>query len=258
MIEIKNLSFPLSDPFLKNINFSPETGSITGITGRSGSGKSLFMELLSLRSRAKELRPVIQFRDRKASLFTEKELSAGIAFVNEKTVFDRNEILERYLLSSRLPLKNLLQPFCEKDYEITDSCIKAFGLNPWRNRKTDTLSPGIIQRARLAMAFIRQPELMLIDEPFRDLDPEGIILFSRELRRFSMEGRGTVVFASSDPGHTAEISDRIIILNRGRTAENIKAVDITADMIKKYFGADCLVSRNIYTGRPVINTVTEI
>ena len=76
-----------------------------------------------------------------------------------------------------------------------DDWIARFGLEPLASRRCDRLSLGQRQRVRLAAAFLHQPRLVLLDEPFASLDDEGVDLLIAALRELTARGGSSLACA---------------------------------------------------------------
>lgn len=84
-------------------------------------------------------------------------------------------------------------------------------------------------------AFIGNPELVILDEPFANLDPSTQIRL-KELVKSKMQIRETTVIISShDLQHTFEVSDRIVVLEKGRIVHNVNTKEITYQELESYF-----------------------
>ena len=90
-----------------------------------------------------------------------------------------------------------------------------FGLTEAAGRRVGGYSLGMRQRLALATALIGKPGVLVLDEPFNGLDPEGITSLRAFLRRFADDG-GTVFLSSHLLGEIEHVADDCIIIDRGR------------------------------------------
>jgi ABC-2 type transport system ATP-binding protein len=109
-------------------------------------------------------------------------------------------------------------------YAVEEALARA-GLSAAAGRKVKTYSQGMRQRLGLAVALLREPRLLLLDEPANGLDPAGIREFRTLLR--ALAGEGVTVFLSSHLlGEVEQVCDRVAIIDEGRLA----AVGTTAEL----------------------------
>jgi ABC-2 type transport system ATP-binding protein len=97
----------------------------------------------------------------------------------------------------------------------TDAVLDLVGLTSAADRRVGGYSLGMRQRLGLAAALVGDPEILVLDEPFNGLDPEGIQILRRFLRRFADEGR-TVFLSSHLLAEVAQSADDAMIIDHGR------------------------------------------
>jgi ABC-2 type transport system ATP-binding protein len=99
--------------------------------------------------------------------------------------------------------------------DAVGSALERAGLAAVAGRKVKTYSQGMRQRLGLAAALLRQPRLLLLDEPANGLDPAGIHEF-RTILRDLREGGTTVFLSSHLLAEVEQVSDRVAVMDRGR------------------------------------------
>jgi ABC-2 type transport system ATP-binding protein len=107
------------------------------------------------------------------------------------------------------------------DEKVASRAIERLGLVPYADRKAGTLSTGNLQRLGLARALLHEPQLVLLDEPAKGLDPAAVVEI-RELLAGLARQRGVTVFMSS---HILTEVDRLAtrfgIIHKGRLIEEL-------------------------------------
>jgi ABC-2 type transport system ATP-binding protein len=83
----------------------------------------------------------------------------------------------------------------ERRRELVDLSLEQFGLEEFADRRVDRMSMGQRQRIRLAMAFLHQPRVVLLDEPRNSLDDEGYALLNRQSELAAARG-ATILWCS--------------------------------------------------------------
>ena len=97
--------------------------------------------------------------------------------------------------------------------ELVADSLERFGLEEFRERRVDRMSMGQRQRIRLAMAFLHEPRVLLLDEPRNSLDDDGYRLLGEQIERAA--GGGATVLWCSPRGE-----DRVLACDTGYTLED--------------------------------------
>lgn len=108
-----------------------------------------------------------------------------------------------------------------------DSLLGRFGLRSFADATFDTLSGGQKQRLALALAFVNDPEVIVLDEPTAGLDPQMRRELHTHIRQMKSEGRA-VLLATHDMEEAQRLCDRIAVLARGRIIAEGKPADLIA------------------------------
>lgn len=208
-VRLDSVSFRYgSVPALDRVSLEVPRGSITGLLGRNGAGKST-----SIRMLAGLIRPA------------EGRVEAlGLALPGDATEVRRRTgyLLSEPALFAYLTPRETLR-FIGESYELspeeserrTEDLLAFFELDEVGDRFTEGFSTGMRKRLGLAAALIHSPDLLVLDEPFESLDP----LIIRKLKRLLLTyraGGGTVLLSSHLIDAVDEVCDRIAILENGR------------------------------------------
>lgn len=111
------------------------------------------------------------------------------------------------------------------------SVLETMGLASVADRKVKTYSQGMRQRLALALALMRAPSLVLLDEPMNGMDPAGIREFRTTVR--SLADSGTTVFLSSHQlAEVEHVCDRVAVLKSGRLVVEGKLSDLTTLVVR--------------------------
>ena len=218
-LELKDVSYvygaktPFEAHALNNINLAIEEGSVTGIIGHTGSGKSTLVRLLNGLERpssgtvlldGKDIWAVpkeigkIRFRVGLVMQYPEYQLfeetvSADIAFGPKNMGLDSEEINERVVRYSAL-----------------------VGLDPSVLEKSPfELSGGQKRRVAIAGIMAMKPEILVLDEPAAGLDPEGRKNIFDAIEEYRRTENATVIIVSHSMEDMAERCDRIAVLGNG-------------------------------------------
>jgi ABC-2 type transport system ATP-binding protein len=112
------------------------------------------------------------------------------------------------------------------DRGATSRVIERFGLAPYADRHAGVLSAGNQQRLGLARALLPAPELLILDEPFNDLDPAGVVEVRQLLASLAHEQGVTVFMSSHILTEVDRLATRIGIIHHGRLIEELEAGEL--------------------------------
>jgi heme exporter protein A len=189
---------------------------VCALLGPNGAGKSTLLNLLSTLTAASE--GSILLDGVKLSRKTAVSLRRQIGFVGHQTmIYGSLNALENLRFFAQLydcwP-SELGQDRSDQDAWLIER-LAAVGLKEAAYRLANGFSRGMSQRLTLARALLPTPSLLLLDEPFTGLDRSGIQQISQLLIK-ARDAGATIIVSSHDLDTTAAISDRALILNRGR------------------------------------------
>ena len=224
ILEVKNLcksyqSFKAVD----DISFHVNKGDIYGFLGPNGAGKSTTLRMiLGL------IRPdsgLIQLNSERVDYQNKKYLHQIGALI-ERPDFYKN-------LSAYENLKILYRMSKLKDIQIIDDVLKEVDLLERKKDKVGGYSQGMKQRLGIAQALMHQPSLIILDEPSNGLDPQGQADMRELILRINKERGITVIISSHILAEIEKISNRMIVINKGRKiAEGEVSQLMSSDSIK--------------------------
>lgn len=97
------------------------------------------------------------------------------------------------------------------------------------------LSKGNQKKVGIVGALIGNPEVIILDEPFANLDPSSQIKLKNLIREWSQGDQVTFLISSHDLAHTTEVCNRIVLLNKGELVQDIITSPETLQELEKYF-----------------------
>lgn len=106
-----------------------------------------------------------------------------------------------------------------------------------RNKFIGDLSKGNLKKVGIAAAFMGNPQVVMLDEPFENLDPTSQIRLKQLLARERQARNITYLISSHDLNHVTEICDRIVILEKGKVIKDLKGAEDTLVQLEEYFKA---------------------
>ena len=206
-LKVKNLvkHYSTEFPIIKDLSFSVDKGELISFLGESGSGKTTFLKCL-------------------AGL---EKINSGYVELNGKVLNDNIKfespqkrkigfVFQDYPLFPHLTLKENIMFNLEKKFNKNlESILKLTGLKFLLERYPHELSGGEQQRACIARALIREPDLLLLDEPFSNLDTTIKDSMREEIYRIIKKTKTTTILVTHDIKDALNISDRILIFKAG-------------------------------------------
>lgn len=103
------------------------------------------------------------------------------------------------------------------------------------------LSKGNQKKVGIVGALIGTPEIIILDEPFANLDPSTQIKLKKLIRTWSQNESVTFLISSHDLAHTTEVSDRIVVLNKGELVKDIRTNPETLRELEDFFASSITV-----------------
>lgn len=216
-LDVENLSLTIDGKkLLDNISFSLEKGSLTLIAGKNGSGKSLLLKCLKgLEVPNKGARIILDGSE----LTKSKERMSKIALVFQDTALQIvGSTVERDIAFGP---ENLRWDKARIN-TITDCMITMFGLEKVRTNNPETLSGGEKRKLAIAGVLAMEPKLLLLDEPFANLDYPSTKIVIKALETLKENGI-TVILVSHEAEKFLRHTDNTIIINNGNIVFNDKS-----------------------------------
>ena len=213
-----------SEPLIRNLNFSVNKGEIVSFIGESGSGKTTFLKCLAglekINSGSIELNGKI-LNDN--SIFISPNLrKIGFVF-QDYPLFPHINVLENITI-------NLEKSFFSK----LDYILQLTNLKDLCERFPDQLSGGEQQRVCLARALVREPDLLLLDEPFSNLDSSIKFTIQEEIHKIIKQTKTTTILVTHDIKDTFNISDKILIFKAGILQQYDNPVNMYCNPVNCY------------------------
>ncbi|TBV28353.1 ABC transporter ATP-binding protein [Meridianimaribacter sp. CL38] len=215
MLSVKNISFKYSKDFiLKDIDFTVKKGEHISIIGESGSGKSTLLKLIygELDCTKGQL-----FWNTTEILGPKYNLVVGYPFM--KYVSQEFDLMPFTSVEENIGafLSNF---FPEEKKERVNELLEVVELNDFAKTKVKLLSGGQKQRVALARAIAKQPEILLLDEPFSHIDNFKKQSLRRNLFNYLKAKNIACVVATHDKEDVLGYADRILVLNDSKIVAN--------------------------------------
>ena len=244
VLELKNLTKRYgSFVALNNASFTVEKGSVYGLLGPNGSGKTttlgILLDVLSATS------------------------GTYSWFGNEPSREDRKRIgaiLENPnfypYLSAEKNLK-VVAAIKEVSYDRIEEVLKLVNLYERRKSSFKTYSLGMKQRLAIAAALLNDPEVLVLDEPTNGLDPQGIAEVRELILRIAKQGT-TIIISSHMLDEIEKICTHVVVLKDGNTLVSGPVGNVLGDESQICVGAPDLEGlKQILEAHPAITNIVE-
>lgn len=196
-------------PVLDIAQFSINSGEVIGVIGPNGAGKTTFMMAISglLEADSGEF----QFCGRPVQPHRDLSYRRRLAIVMQSPLLLRNSVYEN--IAAGLKFRQV--PRAEMKARIAE-WLERLGILQLRDRPAHDLSGGEAQRVSLARAFVLQPDLILLDEPFSALDAPTRARLVSDLKAILSSAGTSAIFITHDLDEALTLSDRVAVLMKGQ------------------------------------------
>lgn len=235
MLKINQLSFSYhKSSVLNNLNFEVRQGEHISVIGESGSGKSTLLKLLH--GEYDPNQGDISWKD-EPILGPKHNLVVGYEFM--KYVAQEFDLMPFTSVTENVG-KFLSNFYPEEKKDRVAELLDVVELTEFANSKVKTLSGGQKQRVALARAIAKQPEIILLDEPFSHIDNFQKQSLRRSVFKYLKDKNITCIVATHDRDDVLGFSDRMLVLNNTKIVVNAPPKDLYKNpktpLVAAFFG----------------------
>jgi len=245
MLEARNISFGYGEQVVLNaVSFKAQMGANLAVIGESGSGKSTLLNLIygqfDLNSGE------IWWKDQRI-LGPAYNLVVGYDFM--KQVTQEFDLMPFTTVSENIG-EFLSNFYPEEKARRTEELIKVVELEDFADVKVKSLSGGQKQRVALARALAKQPQLLLLDEPFSHIDNFKKQSLRRKIFGFLKAQEITCLVATHDKDDVLGFADEMLVLHKHRIIKKGPPQQLYTDpelpLVASFFGEFNVIDGNIY------------
>ena len=220
-----------------NLDIVIPSGKLVGLLGPSGCGKSTTLYMI-----AGLLEPTtgqIFFDDEDVTELSPEKRGIGLVFQNY-ALYPHMTVLQNILF----PLENMKVPKDEA-LQRAQKVAELVDIAGLLNRKPKQLSGGQQQRVAIARALVKEPRVLLLDEPLSNLDARLRLQTREEIKRIQRETGVTTVFVTHDQEEAMSISDEIVVMKLGVEQQKGAPQEVYNNPVNKFVAK--------FLGTPPIN-----
>lgn len=208
MLEVVNIEKSYGKKkILHDISFSIEKGQIKALVGPNGSGKTTLMNTMTNLLKRDGGQVLVDGKE-----FKDEKIFNHISFFKDENILDENLYGMDYL--------NYIKNVYKRTKDDVDSVIKEIGIESFVKSKTGSYSLGMKKKLMLAMDFLPQRDIILLDEPLSGLDPTSVIKMMALIKKKAKDGQG-ILISSHSLNDIDEITNNILFLKDGKILEEV-------------------------------------
>lgn len=230
MITVNNLSKKYnSDPVLQIEQLEIPKGQSFGLVGNNGAGKTTFFSLL-----LDLIKPTTGNINNNGIIVNESEAWKPFtsSFIDESFLIGYLTPEEYFYFIGELRGQNK----ADVDKLLAEFTDFFHGEILNQKKYLRDLSKGNQKKAGIVAALIGKPEVIILDEPFANLDPTTQIRLKQIVKTLATEQEITILISSHDLIHVTEVCDRIVVLEKGLLVKDIQTSEATLKELEVYFG----------------------
>ncbi|MBS5971354.1 MAG: ABC transporter ATP-binding protein [Finegoldia magna] len=208
MLEVVNIEKSYGKKkILHDISFSIEKGQIKALVGPNGSGKTTLMNTMTNLLKRDGGQVLVDGKE-----FKDEKIFNHISFFKDEKILDENLYGMDYL--------NYIKNVYKRTKDDVDRVIKEIGIESFVKSKTGSYSLGMKKKLMLAMDFLPQRDIILLDEPLSGLDPTSVIKMMALIKKKAKDGQG-ILISSHSLNDIDEITNNILFLKDGKILEEV-------------------------------------
>ena len=238
MLNLENIHFSYgAKPTLVDINLQLEQGNIAAVIGESGCGKSTLLDLVYGQL---------------------QEASGTVTYNGEQLQGANYHLVPGHNMMKYVPQEFDLMPFTtvfenvgehvslqnDDRKAIITEMLQIVGMERFKDRKVKTLSGGQKQRVAIAKALAQQPQVLLMDEPFSNIDNFRKNELRRSLFSYFKKNNITCLIATHDKDDVLAFTDRTIIMREGQVIDDRETYEVYGKP-KTVYGASLFDDVNV-------------
>jgi ABC-2 type transport system ATP-binding protein len=218
MIEVKNLIKKYGGVAVLDIpDLTIQKGESFGLVGNNGAGKTTLFSLIL--DKNQNVSKTENWKDFTGSYIDENFL---IDFLTPEEYF-------QFIANLHGLSKGDLQDFYQKYEDLFAGEILG------KKKYIRELSKGNQKKVGIAGSLLSKPEVLVLDEPFSNLDPSSQIRLKAMFKTMKSEDSVTMLISSHDLNHVTEVCERIVILDKGNIVHDLQTSNKTLEELESYF-----------------------
>ncbi|WP_456478289.1 ABC transporter ATP-binding protein [Geoglobus ahangari] len=235
-VEVRDVSFRYgSRSVLEGVSFSAEEGEVTAVIGPNGAGKTTLLKMVAGLERPTYGSVLLDGTDVRE--MGREEVTRIVSYLPQENVIPGIMTVYEVVLLGRIPY--LTWRVKNRDLQVVDRVLAELGMESYVERLANQLSGGERQMVLIAQALVREPRVLLLDEPVSNLDIRNQLEILELIREVTEEREVTTIVILHDLNLAARYADRLVVLNRGKVyASGSPREVLTTDLLPEVYGVE--------------------
>lgn len=253
-LTVKNIEFGYrAKKVLHDVNMTAKAGEITAILGANAVGKSTLLKCIMGILHAKG--QILVGEEKCRNLFAYKSADKVSYLTQENAVPALLTVFEVILLGRMSSLSLRIPP---EELERVYRVMKDVKIEPLAERMFRQLSGGQRRVVSIAQAIVKEPEILIMDEPTANLDMQNQMEILDLVRRYTKERKTTTLVTLHDLNMAARYADRIVILKDGMVyCQGTPAETLTKEVVRQTYHVESEVTYD-RMGIPMVNPLYAV
>lgn len=238
MIKAQNLAFSYSNSkhLFRDVSFQLKKGEVMAVLGANGVGKTTMMRCMMGFLKLKEGDVWVDGVNTKS--MNTSRFWKNISYVPQaKNLVFGYRVLDMVVMGLSQKVKFGYTP-SKEEYEKAYALLKEMELEELAQRSCNSISGGQLQLVLIARALIKEPDILIMDEPESNLDMKNQLKVLEIMKKISKERNVTVIINTHYPEHALRYTDKTLILGRESFVFDDSKKAITKENIHKYFDVE--------------------
>ncbi len=241
MIRAENLAFSYDDKkdIFHDVSFHVKKGEIMAVLGANGIGKTTMMRCMMRFLTLKEGDVFINGVNTK--VMNNSQFWQNISYVPQaKNLVFGYSVLNMVVMGRSQHVKFGYTP-SKEEYDRAYELLEEMGLADLAQRSCNSISGGQLQLVLIARALIKDPDILIMDEPESNLDMKNQLKVLEIMKKISRERNVTVIINTHYPDHALRYTDKTLILGRDCFVFDESHKAITKENINQYFNVEASI-----------------
>lgn len=220
-IQVKEITRRFNNRFTLSCSLSLKAGKTYVLMGPNGSGKSTLLKMIALIERPDSGDIIYNISsDEALNPFSDIELRRRVVLVSTKPVVFKESVMRNVIYGLRI------RGIGRKDAELrAEKALERVKLLNMKDQMATVLSSGEKQRMSLARAIAIDPDVLMLDEPTVNLDPENTRIIEESITGLHSKGDRIILFVTHNIFQAKKLADEVIFMYNGRVIEQGKKDD---------------------------------